>query len=152
MLLDMNAMSIGQRVRQARQARDLTMEHLARRTGLSLSAVSELERDRTRYPQASTLVALARALDVSTTWLAAAALLTPAQVTLGQRLRAARLARGLTQAQLATIVTVNVSYLGRLESDTYRKPNFVLLGALAAALEVDALWLLGGPPDAPGEP
>jgi transcriptional regulator with XRE-family HTH domain len=152
MLLDMNAMSIGQRVRQARQARDLTMEHLARRTGLSLSAVSELERDRTRYPQASTLVALARALDVSTTWLAAAALLTPAQVTLGQRLRAARAARGLTQTQLAAMVGVPVSRISKLEIGTTRQPSFVLLGAVAAALDVSPTWLAGLAPATPGEP
>jgi ribosome-binding protein aMBF1 (putative translation factor) len=53
MLPRMNAMNIGQRVRQARQARDLTIEHLARRADLSLSAVSELERDCTRRPLVS---------------------------------------------------------------------------------------------------
>jgi transcriptional regulator with XRE-family HTH domain len=143
----MNALSIGQRVRQARQARDLTIEQLARRAGLSLSAVSELERGCTRYPLVSTLVALARALDMPPSWLVA-----PDQLTLGQRLRATRAARGLTQTQLAAMVGVPVSRISKLESGETRNPSFVLLGALAAALEVDALWLVGHEPDAPGEP
>jgi transcriptional regulator with XRE-family HTH domain len=147
----MDAMSIGQRVRQARQARDLTIEQQAQRAGLTLSTFSDMERDDTRHPRASTLVALARALDMPPFWLVDADAGAPDRVTLGQRLRAARLARGLTQAQLATIVTVNVSYLGRLESGRSRTPSFVLLGALAAALDVSPTWLVGLAPDPTGE-
>jgi transcriptional regulator with XRE-family HTH domain len=146
----MNAMSIGQRVRRARRARDLTMEQLARHAGLSLSAVSELERERTRRPQVSTLVALARALDRPPFWLVDADAGAPDHVTLGQRLRATRAVRGLTQAQLATMVGLPASRVSRLESGAIRMPSFVLLGALAAALEVSPTWLAGLAPDPTG--
>jgi transcriptional regulator with XRE-family HTH domain len=71
---------------------------------------------------------------------------------LGHRLRAARLARGLTQAQLAAMAGVGNTHISKLESGRSRKPSFVLLGVLAAALEVDAVWLLGHERDAAGRP
>lgn len=56
-------MGTGQRIRQAREARGLTMSGLARAAGLSAGAVSRIERGE-RAPGAATLQALAQALGV----------------------------------------------------------------------------------------
>lgn len=61
---------------------------------------------------------------------------------LGRRLRAARLARGLTQSQLAGS-DVSVGYISRIESGS-RRPNATVLGHLAARLELPVEQLLVG--------
>lgn len=54
---------LGRRVRQLREALRLTQEELARRSGISVSFASLLERGE-RSPSYETLLAVARALDV----------------------------------------------------------------------------------------
>lgn len=61
---------------------------------------------------------------------------------LGTRLRAARVARGWTQTQLAG-EEISVGYVSRIESGT-RRPNLAVLTALAARLEVPIEQLLQG--------
>ncbi|WP_448575369.1 helix-turn-helix domain-containing protein [Thermomicrobium sp.] len=60
--------SFGQRLRLARRRAGLTQEELARRAGLTVGAYRRVERGRV-HPYAGTVVALARALEVSTDWL-----------------------------------------------------------------------------------
>lgn len=55
---------IGQRLRDARQARGHSLRHLAERLGLSPSLISQIETGRAR-PSVSTLYAMANELDVS---------------------------------------------------------------------------------------
>ena len=62
---------------------------------------------------------------------------------LGSRLRAARLARGWTQTELAGDM-VSVGYVSRLESG-HRRPNAEVLEALAQRLGVSTDQLLRGP-------
>jgi transcriptional regulator with XRE-family HTH domain len=57
------AAPIGQRLRAARLARHLTMEHLAAATGLSKGFISRVERDQTS-PSVNTLVLLCDVLDI----------------------------------------------------------------------------------------
>jgi transcriptional regulator with XRE-family HTH domain len=61
---------------------------------------------------------------------------------LGRRLRAARLAKGWTQTELAGDV-VSVGYISRLESGQ-RRPNSTVLAALAARLDLPVDQLLRG--------
>ncbi len=62
---------------------------------------------------------------------------------LGSRMRAARLAKGWTQTELAGDL-VSVGYVSRLESG-HRRPNAEVLEALAARLDVSTDQLLRGP-------
>jgi len=55
---------IGSRIRAARRAAGLTQEEVARRAGLTLKAVGEMERGDVRDPHISSLGAIARALEV----------------------------------------------------------------------------------------
>jgi transcriptional regulator with XRE-family HTH domain len=55
---------IGSRIRAARRAAGLTQEEVARRAGLTLKAVGEVERGDVRDPHISSLGAIARALEV----------------------------------------------------------------------------------------
>ncbi|WP_210503001.1 helix-turn-helix domain-containing protein [Nocardioides xinjiangensis] len=62
---------------------------------------------------------------------------------LGRRLRAARLARGLTQGEVARTI-MSVAYLSRIEAG-HRGPTYPLLVALAERLDVTVESLLGEP-------
>jgi predicted ATPase/transcriptional regulator with XRE-family HTH domain len=55
----------GSRLRQHRQAAGLTQEELAERSGVSVKAISALERGHRRRPYPNTVRALARALDLT---------------------------------------------------------------------------------------
>ncbi len=61
---------------------------------------------------------------------------------LGRRLRAARLAKGWTQTDLAGDL-VSVGYISRLESGQ-RRPNSTVLAGLAARLDIPVDQLLRG--------
>ncbi len=58
-------MDIGSRVRAERKSRKLSQEALARRAGVTLNAISQLERGVSNDPHYSTLVGIAEALGVS---------------------------------------------------------------------------------------
>jgi transcriptional regulator with XRE-family HTH domain len=55
---------IGDRIREARKAAGLTQEDVARRAGLTLKAVGELERSEVQDPHISSLAKISRALGV----------------------------------------------------------------------------------------
>ena len=66
----------------------------------------------------------------------------------GPRLRAQRLRRGSTLAELSEVTGISVSTLSRLESGG-RKPTLELLLALARAYQVPLDELVGAPPGDP---
>ena len=57
-------MAIGDRIREVRKAVGLTQEDVARRAGLTLKAVGELERSEVQDPHISSLAKISRALGV----------------------------------------------------------------------------------------
>src|SRR5216684_6186038 len=63
-------MSLSERLRHAREAKGLTLEELAAKTGLNIGTISRLERE-PRDPRASSLGKLADALEVSVGFLMA---------------------------------------------------------------------------------
>lgn len=60
---------IGKRLRLSRLGRELTMDQLAARSGISQSAISLIESDKIR-PTAHTIEKLASGIDVDPCWLA----------------------------------------------------------------------------------
>lgn len=62
-------LTIGQRIRYARECRQLKQTELAERTGLTQAAISNLETDATRKPSGPSLLKIASALDVGPDWL-----------------------------------------------------------------------------------
>lgn len=69
------------------------------------------------------------------------------QAALGKRICHARIARGLTQAQLAEPAEVSAAYLSRIE-DGQRRPSMEVLVAIAERMHVRPRDLLLGVPDA----
>ncbi len=59
-----NAMTIGQRIREIRRERELTLKQLADKSGLTLTYLSDVERNQTR-PSLKALLRIAGALEVS---------------------------------------------------------------------------------------
>lgn len=59
-----NAMTIGQRLREIRREKGLTLKQLADSSGLTLTYLSDVERDQTR-PSLKALLRIASALEVS---------------------------------------------------------------------------------------
>ncbi len=57
-------MTIGDRIRAARKAAELSQEEVARRAGLSLKGMGEIERGDVEDPHISSLAKIARALEV----------------------------------------------------------------------------------------
>ena len=57
-------MAIGDRIRTARRRARMSQEELARRAGMSLNGVAQLEQGERTDPHVSTLNKLAKALDV----------------------------------------------------------------------------------------
>ena len=69
--------------------------------------------------------------------------------TIGERIRAARKNRGLTQEELGTAIDVAKASIARWET-TSRNPGGSALVALSKALKVPLEWLVAGqgpPPD-----
>lgn len=64
--------------------------------------------------------------------------------TIGDRVRAARKARGLTTRDLAKLASCSCGYISRLEAGAYANPGLTTLTAIAGALGVQLLWLLRG--------
>ena len=62
--------SVGVRLRHARKLRGLKQEELAKKSGLSQSAISELEGGLSKSPWGTNLISLAQSLDVNPEWLA----------------------------------------------------------------------------------
>jgi len=67
-----------------------------------------------------------------------------AEVTLGERIREARLAKGLGQRGLAEASGVSQGHISHAESGKRQELGPTVLGALARALEVSPEWLLTG--------
>lgn len=61
--------TIGQRFRRLREARHLTRDQLAQRSGVGSSTLAAIELDRTDTPQRSTLFAVARVLGTTPDYL-----------------------------------------------------------------------------------
>ncbi len=59
--------SIGQRLKQLREAAGLTQQELAVKAGLSVSNLSQIEQGQKEDPRVSTVLALAKAMGVSVT-------------------------------------------------------------------------------------
>ncbi len=57
-------MTIGDRIRAARKAAELSQEEVARRAGLSLKGMGEIERGDVEDPHISSLAKIAHALEV----------------------------------------------------------------------------------------
>ena len=64
------AQTIGERIQNALEVREMTQADLARMTGMSQAVISQIVSGKTKDPHFSLVVAIAKALDVSLNYLA----------------------------------------------------------------------------------
>ena len=74
------------------------------------------------------------------------------RTTVGQRLCTARLARGLSQAQLASTSGVSTQTISDVERGVHATPRLSTVVTLARVLDIAPFWLVSTDPDAPGGP
>jgi transcriptional regulator with XRE-family HTH domain len=134
---------VGQRLTAVRRARGLSQLELALRAEVDPGTIVSIERGATQRPHLATLRRLASVLGVRVTWLRTGAGVRDVP-TLGQRLRATREQRGLTQAHLATRSGVTIETIWRLETGATHVPQAPTVVALAHALDVTPTWLITG--------
>lgn len=101
-------LALGEKIRIIRNEKNLSLQELADKVGISLSYLSEIERG-TVYPALNTLKRVADGLDIPPSALMGH------EGTLGHKLKALREEYGLTQAQLANLAGVTAGLIGQIE-------------------------------------
>jgi len=127
---------IGRKIRELREAKELSMNQLARKAGLSAAHLSEVERGLTAA-SLRTLEKLADVLEVPVAVLLGSAECDP----LGERLRRLRERVGLTQKELAELVGASHTLVGQVETGRL-VPSVATLTRLAGVLGVSPCYFL----------
>ena len=130
---------ISEKLKRSREEQHLTLTEVARRTGLSVSYLSELEHGK-KEPSGRALAQLAKVLDVSV------AEFDPAfregrPITMGDKFKLQRLEMQLSLAEAAKKVGISTGYLSEIErGDTL--PAIDTLRDLATALNLPVSLLM----------
>lgn len=132
-----SGLSLGDKIRLIRTEKDMSLQELAQKAGISLSYLSEIERG-TVYPALSTLRRVAEGLSVLP------ATLMKHEGTLGHKLKALREEYGLTQAQLASLAGVTAGLIGQIEQGKVQ-PSLKTLEKLAEVMGVTPCYFIMEP-------
>jgi len=127
-------LSLGDKIRMLRSEKNLSLQELARKAGISLSYLSEIERG-TVYPAVSTLKRIVEVLGVPP------AALMGQEGTLGHKLKALREEYGLTQAQLASMAGVTAGLIGQIEQGKVQ-PSLKTLEKLSDVMGVTPCYFI----------
>lgn len=130
-------LSLGDKIRIMRSEKNLSLQELADRAGISLSYLSEIERG-TVYPALSTLKRIAEALEVPPTSIMGQ------EGSLGHKLKALREEYGLTQAQLANLAGVTAGLIGQIEQGKVQ-PSLKTLEKLSEVMGVSPCYFIMEP-------
>jgi transcriptional regulator with XRE-family HTH domain len=130
-------LTLGDRIRLMRSDKNLSLQELAQRAGISLSYLSEIERD-TVCPALNTLKRIAEALEVSPSAIMGHA------GSLGHKLKALREEYGLTQAKLASMADVTAGLVGQIEQGKVQ-PSLKTLEKLAEVMGVTPCYFIMEP-------
>jgi transcriptional regulator with XRE-family HTH domain len=130
----------GSKIRELREERGYSLAELAKKAGISLSYLSEIERH-TKKPSLKTIEKLANTLNISKSMLLIEEN-TDAAITFGQKLRIARKNKGWLLDDFSKKTGLSISYLSELERgnvmpaiDTVRKLAKVLNVPVSSLLE-----------------
>jgi len=130
----------GEQIRALREERGYTLQELAGRANLSLSYLSEIERDSKR-PSLKTIDKLATALDVSKTQFIIGDV-TDTSLSIGDKIRMLRAEKKLSSNDLSRRVDISNSYLSEIERGTVI-PALNTLKRIAEDLEVPVYSIMG---------
>lgn len=126
---------LGDKIRLLRKGKKMPLEELARRSGISVSYLSEIERGAV-CPALDTVKRVAEGLSVPAT-----ALIGHRDDTLGGRLKALREKSGLTQAGLASRAGVTAGLIGQVEQGKVQ-PSLKTLEKLASVMGVSPCYFI----------
>jgi len=130
----------GEQIRALREKRGYTLQELAKRANLSLSYLSEIERDSKR-PSPKTIDKLATALDVPKTEFIKG-LVDDTNLSIGDKIRLRRAEKNLSLQDLSRRVDISVSYLSEIERGVVI-PSLHTLKRIADDLAVPMSFLMG---------
>lgn len=134
------------RLTHAREAAGLTKSKLAVLVGVSPPTVTDWESGAIASLSAENLLALCDVLHMTPHWLMRGEGLAPGEMLLGhdlgERIRAARVKKGLTQEKLADALGVSKAAVSQWESNA-TCPRKEYISALAEILGVTINWLQG---------
>lgn len=128
--------TLGARLRLAREARELTLETVAQKVGISASYLSQVERE-LATPAISTLRRLAEALQVAPNQLVP----TAQQDSLGAKLKTLRTNLGLSRADVAQRAGVSVSLVAQIENGRTH-PSLETLQRISDVLGISPCYLI----------
>lgn len=127
-------LSPGEKIRLLRAEKDLSLQELAQKAGLSVSYLSEIERS-TVYPSVTTLQRIANCLGVPS------GSLIGREVSLGYKLKTLREEQGLTQTRLAQLVGVTSGLIGQIEQGKVQ-PSLKTLEKISEAMGVSPCYFI----------
>ncbi|MCG8400934.1 MAG: helix-turn-helix domain-containing protein [Firmicutes bacterium] len=130
-------LSPGDRIRIMRAEKNLSLQDMAQRAGISLSYLSDIERG-TVYPALNTLKRIAGGLEVSVSSIMGS------EGSLGHKLKVLREEYGLTQAQLANLAGVTAGLIGQIEHSKVQ-PSLKTLEKLAEVMGVSPCYFIMEP-------
>lgn len=130
----------GQQIRLLREERGYTLQELASRAHLSLSYLSEIERESKR-PSLKTIEKLAAALNVSKARLLDGGSGKDGALSIGEKIRVIRTEKDMSLNDLASAAGISPSYLSEIERGSVY-PSLATLKQIARELGVSALVLM----------
>lgn len=139
---------IGETIKRTREEQQLTLSEAARRAGLSVSYLSEVEHGK-KEPSPRAQAKLAKVLGIPQSELDPE-FRDSRPVTLGDKLKLQRLEKGLSLADVAKKVGLSTGYLSEIERGD-SLPAVDTLRDLAETLEVPVSLLMADPGPAIGE-
>ena len=145
-------MTVGDRIKMARNHRKITRRQLSEKSGVPYQTLSSLESGDQRSSTA--IASIATALSIHPLWLSTGSGLsglpdisdpaTPIPATFADRMREARIAAGLNQAQLARLCGISAPSIHDLESGKSKATRPAALMHMSRALGRSPDWLVFG--------
>ena len=131
--------TIGEIIREARLARGLSQSELAKLTNISAVQISLIETNKTKHPHLSTLVLLAKPLNLDLKSLKSTfgySSTAPAD-TLGKLIKQARIQANLSQQDLSNLSGISIAYISLLENDKIKSPYLPYLTIFVKILNLN---------------
>lgn len=142
----MNTNDFGNRLKEVMNLRGIKQIELAEKTGISRGALSSYISGRWEA-KSNNLYKLAYALNVSPAWLlgldSTMKQNTSNNRIIGARIIEARKAKNITAKELADKIHVAASTISRYEKGEINKIKMPIIDAIARALDVNPMWILG---------
>jgi len=137
----------GKRLRSLRIQNELTLRELAAKVNINFTYLSKIENGVLSPPSEKVILMLAEFLNADKDELMTLAGRIPSHIAqmlrnraileFGNRLRELRIKAGMTQKELASKVSVDATYLSKIESGTKPPPSKKVIPRLSGVLNVD---------------